>query len=104
MPKQKGIVWVLRLGQYLQIFFLTHHEKKWLEQCPTHSKQVSYLKYVDGALTIVDNSDYASKFLDYLNQQDANITFTLETESKATLPFSDCTTSKQNNRLSISIY
>ena len=63
-------------------FFLAHHEKIWLDQCLTHFIPVSYHKYVDDTLTILHGPDHANKFLDYLNKQHANITFTLETESK----------------------
>ena len=92
------------VGGIFANFFLAHHEKKWLEQCPTHFKPVSYYRYVDDTLTIFNSPDHANKFLDYLNQQHANITFTLETESNGALPFLDCLISKQNNRLSTSIY
>ena len=85
-------------------FFLAHHEKKWLEQCPTHFKPVSYHRYVDDTLAIFNSPDHANKFLDYLKQKPTNITFSLETESNGSLPFLDCLIYKQNNRLYTTIY
>ena len=81
-----------QMGAIFAKFFLVHHEKKWLEQFLTHIKLVSYFRYVDA--TLIDNPDYANKFLDYFNYQHANITFTLETELNGTLPFLDCIISK----------
>ena len=92
------------IGGIFANLFLPHHEKKWLEQCPTHFKPVSYHRYVDDTLTIFNSPDHANKFLDYISEQHANITFTLETESNRALPFLGCLISKQNNRLSTSIY
>ena len=93
-----------QVGGIFANFFLAHHEKKWLEQCPTHFKPVSYHRYVDDTLTIFNSPDHANKLLDYLNQQHSNITFTLETESNGALSFLDCLISQQNNRLSTLIY
>ena len=92
------------VGGIFANFFLAHHEKNQLEQCPTHFKLISYHRYVDDTLIIFNSPDHANKFLDYLNHQQTNITFTLETESNRARLFQDCIISKQNNRLSTSIY
>ena len=44
-------------------FLFARHEKKWLEQCPTHFKHGSYFSYVDDTLTIFNNPDHTNKYL-----------------------------------------
>ena len=60
-------------------------------------KPVSYFRYVDDPVTIFDNPDHATNYIDYSNQQHGDITFTLKTKATGTLPFLDCVISKQNN-------
>ena len=53
--------------------------------CNFSTHMIYFADNEDDTLTIFDNPHYANKFLDYLNQQHANITFILETESNETM-------------------
>ena len=67
--------------QYIHVLPAT----KMVEQLPFFL--LLYRRYVDDCFLLFRSSDHEPLFLDYLNQQYANITFTTEIERDGKLPF-----------------
>ena len=90
------------LAPALANLFMGHNENKWL-----HNNSVKipvfYKRYVDDILAIFQNDTDATEFLNYLNNQHTNISFTLEKESNKKLAFLDTLLDK-NNDFKISVY
>ena len=57
----------------------THMEKKWLRDCPSHFKPVLYRRYVDDTFLLFENESNIDLFLQFLNSQHPNISFTCDT-------------------------
>lgn len=68
------------LGPTLANIFLCYYEQIWLQNCPHNCKPIMYKRYIDDTFILFQNSDQAKLFLDYLNSQHPNITFTSEIE------------------------
>ena len=62
-----------------------------------------WLRYVDDTFTAV-HKDEIDDFHDHLNEQNADIQFTKETEENGKLPFLDCLVSRDNNELHTTVY
>ena len=75
------------LGSTLANAFLSHHEKIWLDSCPTEYKPIYYRRYIDDTFVIFSKPEHAQKFLDYLNNQHINNKFTKENEQNRSIPF-----------------
>ena len=84
--------------------FLSHHEKIWLENCPTDFKPPFYRRHVDDSFILFKSHKHIEPFLNYLNSQHPNINFTCEVESNKTLPFLDITISRSNGSFITSVY
>ena len=66
--------------------FLAHLEQNWSE---AEGAPITYVRYVDDIFCVFDSSKYSHHaFLDYLNRQHENLTFTCEVGPKS-LPFLD---------------
>ena len=75
------------LGPTIASFFLANMENKiLLNNADYHPKL--YLRYVDEIFCVSNNKTFSDKFLDLLNKQHKNITFTIEHEAE-TLPLLD---------------
>ena len=85
------------LGPTLANAFLCYHEKRWLSDCPSDFKPITYKRYVDDTFLIFRSPDHISKFLDYLNNKHPNIKFTSEIENNECLPFLDISVKRENN-------
>ena len=60
---------------------MCHHEKKdWLQNnyCSLNFKPLFYKRYIDDTFLLFTNEQHAHMFLQYLNNQHENITFTLD--------------------------
>ena len=44
---------IFEISKIFEHFFLAHHEKKWLEQCPTYFRPVSHHGYVADTLFLI---------------------------------------------------
>ena len=62
-----------------------------------------WLRYVDDTFTAV-HKDEIDAFHDHLNEQNADIQFTKETEENGKLSFLDCLVSRGNNELQTTVY
>ena len=77
------------LGPSFANMFMCALEKNFLSNCPLHFKPLLYGRCVDDTFCIFQNSAQAESFLQYLNQQHPNISFTHEVEKNKSLPFLD---------------
>ena len=123
-----GVAMGSLLGPLFANIFLSHHEKIWLENCPTDFKPLFYRRYVDDSFILFKSHEHIEPFLNYLNSQHPNINFTCEVESnkknakksnkksqtkkkvkqkkvkQKTLPFLDITISRSNDSFITSVY
>ena len=88
------------LGPSFANAFLCHHEKEWLQQCPSEFKPVYYRRYVD----VVLFSSPLPLFQVYLNSKHQNISFTTESEHDNQLPFLDVFIRRDNGTFCTSVY
>ena len=75
-----GVTMGSPLGPTLANAFLWHHEKKWLNDCPNNFKPVFYKGYVDYIFVLFKKSEHVQLFVNYMNSQHKNISFSYETE------------------------
>ena len=83
------------LGPHLANIFMSHMEKKWLQNCPIDFKPVLYRRYVDDTFLLFNSRDHVQLFLTYLNSQHPNINFTFDNEQDGILPFLDVKVKKR---------
>ena len=76
--------------------FMSHHEQKWLQQCPEHFKPIFYRRNVDDTFVLFYDKSHAAQFLQCLNNQHNNINFTMECEMDDQLPFLDSCITRAN--------
>ena len=81
-----------------------YNEERWLSNCPAHFKPVLYRRYIDDTFLLFREKSHAPLFLDYLNAQHRNISFTIEHEVDNQLPFLDVFVSKTNSGFSTSVF
>ena len=99
-----GVAMGSPLGPLFANIFRFFHEQKWLNNCPSSFKPLLYGRYVDDCFLLFRSSDHVPLFLDYLNQQDANITFTTESERDGKLPFLDIDIFRSDKKFATSVY
>ena len=75
------------LGPLFANIFLAFHERSWLTNCPLEFKPLFFRRYIDDCFVVFRSRNHVRPFLDYLNSQHPNITFTSELETDSTLPF-----------------
>ena len=66
-------------------------------------KPLLYRHYVDNCFLLFRSLDHMPLFLDYLNRQHANITFTTEIERDGKLPFLDIDISRSESKFATSV-
>ncbi|XP_057312052.1 uncharacterized protein LOC130652847 [Hydractinia symbiolongicarpus] len=93
-----GVAMGSPLGPSLANAFLSHHEKTWLDNCPSSFKPVYYRRYVDDVFVLFSSPSHLPLFKDYLNRQHINISFTSECEADKTLPFLDVSVSRNESK------
>jgi hypothetical protein len=84
--------------------FLSHHEENWLSNCPNEFKPVLYRRYVDDTFVLFRSRNHVPLFLQYLNSQHMNMTFTSEVEQSEKLSFLDVTIRKQESSFETDIF
>ena len=84
-----GVAMDSPLGPLLANIFLAFHESCWLAICPADFKPVYFRSYTDDCFVIFHFRHHVRPFLDYLNPQRLNITFTDELGVNSTLSFLD---------------
>ena len=83
---------------------MCHHEKLWLDNCPSEFKPVLYRRYVDDAFQLFTRPHHVQLFLNYLNSQHPNFELTIEIEENSKLSFLDVTVSKDHGMFVTSVY
>ncbi len=91
------------LGPLFANIFMSFHEKSWLYNCPSIFKPILYGRYVDDCFLLFRSLDHVPLFLNYLNHQHPNISFTSELEN-GKLPFLDVDITRPNGKFSTSVY
>ena len=99
-----GVAMGSPLGPLFANIFMSFHEQKWLNNCPSFFKPLLYRRYVDDCFLLFRSSDHVPLFLDYLNQQHANITFTPEIERDGKRPFLDIDIFRSDRKFATSVY
>lgn len=99
-----GVAMGSPLGPSYANAFLCHHECNWLNNCPNDFKPIFYKRYIDDTFLLFKQQSHIDHFLSYLNDQHPNIKFTCEIEKENELPFLDTLISKENGRLSTTVY
>ena len=99
-----GVAMGSPLGPLFANIFMSFHEKSWLYNCPSAFKPLVYRRYVDDCFLLFKSSDHVPLFLNYLNHQHPNISFTSELEKDGKLPFLDVEISRSNGKFSTSVY
>ena len=92
------------MGPTLANVFMSHMEKKWLQECPTDFKPVLYRRYVDDTFLLFNNSSHINLFLEFLNSRHPNISFTCDVETETILPFLDIKIKRGIDSFTTSIY
>ena len=91
-------------GNLFANILILFHEKSWLRNCPSAFKPFLYQRYVDDCFLFFKSFDHVSRFLNHLNHQHSNISFTSELEKDAKLPFLDVEIFCSNGKFSTSVY
>ena len=99
-----GVAMGSPLGPLFANIFLSYHEKLWLHNCPAAFKPLLYRRYVDACFLLFNSLDHVPYFLNSLNQQHTNISFTSELEKDGKLPFLDIEITRSNGKFSTSVY
>ena len=85
-------------------FFLSYHKKIWLQKYPTEFKPVIYRRYINDSFLLFRSRYHIEKFWNYLNRHHKNIRFTSEIENENSISFLDIKISRDNNKLTTSVY
>lgn len=93
------------LSGTLANIYVDHLENKFLESFNKNNAILEWNRYIDDIFLIYDSTKVShNHILDNINEQHANIKFTMETESNMRLNHLDLTISRNNNSLSVNIY
>ena len=84
--------------------FLSHYEKEWLDNCPSHFKPIVYRRYVDDIFVLFSSKEHLQPFVDYMNKQHRCIEFTSETEQNNIFSALDINITHKNNQLKTPVY
>ena len=76
------------LGLTLANAFLVHFEKNWLQNCPSDLKPCCYRQYVD-IFVLFTSPKHLGAFQNFLNSQQANMSFTIESEKQNRMSYPD---------------
>ena len=91
-----GVAMGSPLGPILSNIFLCHHEKLWLEECPSSFKPRMYTRYVDDIFLLFSDLQHLDLFKNFMNTRHTNIKFTSEVEKDNQLAFLDVNITKHN--------
>ena len=99
-----GVAMGSTLGPSLADAFLAHHEKNWLDSCPTEYRPLCYRWYVDDIFVLFKSSYHLKRFQSYLNSCHVNMTFTVETEQNNKISFLDVNFIREQGKFITSVY
>ncbi len=93
-----GVAMGSPLGPLFANIFMSFHEKSWLYNCPSAFKPLLYRRYVDDCFLLFRSLDHVPHFLNFLNRQHPNISFTSELEKDGKLSFLDVDITRSNGK------
>ena len=99
-----GVAMGSPLGPTLANLFLSYHEEKWLSDCPVQFRPRYYRRYVDDVFLMFQNRSHVKKFQRYMNSRHQNIKFTVEEEENDSISFLDIKITRNDGKLTTSIY
>ena len=99
-----GLGMGLPLGPTFANIFMSYHERRWLDDCPTNFKPIFYRRYVDDTFLLFSDPSHVDKFHSYLNRQHPSIKFTYEIENNRKLSFLDCCVHREDLHFSCSVF
>ena len=103
--KQKdGVAMGSPLGPTMANVFLSFYEVKWLEQCPKEFKAAFYRRYVDDIFVLFESAEHLSKFRDYFNTRNPNMSFCFEQEKNGKLSSLDVEVSREKGKFVTTVY
>ena len=88
----------------LDEIFLSFHEQKWIDQCPTEFKPVFYRTYVIDKFIFFKSIENAPLFLDFLNRQHPTIKFTAELEKNNSISFLEVKVNKTEQSFDTGVF
>ena len=92
------------LGPAMANVFLSFYEIQFLEQCPEEFKPVFYRRYVDGIFVLFESAEHLSKFRNYFNTCDSNMSCSFEQEKNGKLSFLDIEISREKGKFVTTVY
>ena len=98
-----GVAMGSPLAPLLANLYLGHHEQNWLKNYNGVSP-VFYKRYVDDVIALFANREEAKLFLEYLNEQNDSIAFTMEEENNQKLAFLDVLIDHSEDKIKTSVY
>ena len=63
--QKDGVAMGSPLGPALANAFLSHHESRWLDECPLAFAPVFYARYVDDIFVLLRKSDHVTRLCEY---------------------------------------
>ena len=87
----------------MENIFLSFCEVKWLEQCPKEFKPVCYRRYVD-IFILIESAEHLSKFRDYFNTCNPDMSFSFEQEKNGKFSFLDVEVSRGKVKFVATVY
>jgi hypothetical protein len=98
-----GVAMGSPLGPLFANVFMSNFERKHMNKLQELGLR-HWWRYVDDIFASFNNKDQAEAVLQFLNQQHPNIRFTIEYESKNSLPFLDTLVVRRDSRYSTTVY
>ena len=92
------------LGPHYADSFMSYYERKWLDECPEDIKPLKYRRYVDDIFVLCRDRNHHNRFMEYMNSQHENISFTDELETNNNLPFLDVSVTRTDNGFTTNLY
>ena len=102
--QKDGVAMGSPLGPALANAFLSHHESRWLDECPLAFAPVFYARYVDDIFVLLRKSDHVTRLCEYFSSKHRSIRFTYEEETNNCLPFLDVDVFRDCDRFSTSVH
>ena len=92
------------LGPTLANTFLCHHEKTWLNKCPSEFKPLVYRRYVADIFVLFKSKDHLKLFVNYMNWKHNNIQCIFESEDSNNFSFLNVKITRKNEQFVTSIF
>ena len=99
-----GLGMGLPLAPTFANIFMCNLERKYIETCPEDFSPLFYRRYVDDTFVAFRDKNHASLFLDFVNQQHPNISFTMECETDNKLAFLDALVCRNTTGFDVSVH